>query len=175
MLSSDQWHPGVIGIVASRIAEEFYRPTALICVQNGVGKGSARSIPGFDLYAGLIACADMLLGFGGHKYAAGFTIAEEQIPRFRERLSSLVLEQLGAQGFIRTLSVEGAVALGDLTIELMREMEKLAPFGQGNPEPRLGARGLEVVSSRIVGNNHLKLRLRKGSGPAVDALAFNNG
>jgi single-stranded-DNA-specific exonuclease len=175
VLSSDQWHPGVIGIVASRIADEFYRPAALVCVQNGVGKGSARSIPGFDLYAGLAACSDLLLGFGGHKYAAGFTIAEGQIPAFRERLHSLVLERVGAQGFVRTLSIDGAVTLDELTPGLMSEIEKLAPFGQGNPEPRLGARGLEVVSSRIVGNNHLKFRVRQGKGQVLDAIAFNKG
>jgi single-stranded-DNA-specific exonuclease len=175
VLSSEEWHPGVIGIVASRIVEEFYRPTALISLQNGLGKGSARSIPGFDLYQGLVACSDLLMGFGGHKYAAGFTILQDNIPRFREQLSSLVLERVGAQGFIRTLSVDGAVMLDELTIELMQELEKLAPFGQGNPEPRLGARGLEVVSSRIVGNNHLKLRLRQQSGISLDAIAFNRG
>ncbi len=175
VLASDQWHPGVIGIVASRIVEEFYRPTALVCVQNGVGKGSARSIPGFDLHAGLAACSDLLMGFGGHKYAAGFTITEENIPRFRERLGSLVLERMGSQGFVRTLSVDGAVTLDELTIDLMREIEKLAPFGQGNPEPRLGARGLEVLSGRIVGNNHLKIRLRQGKGAMLDAIAFNKG
>ncbi len=175
VLSSDRWHPGVIGIVASKIAEEFYRPAALICVRQGVGKGSARSIPGFDLYAGLTACSDLLLGFGGHKYAAGFTIAEDRIPHFRERLDILVRECLGANGFVRSLFVDGAVKLDELSLELMREMERLAPFGQGNPEPRLGARGLEVLSSRIVGNNHLKLRLRQGNGPALDAIAFNKG
>jgi single-stranded-DNA-specific exonuclease len=175
VLSSEEWHPGVIGIVASRIVEEFYRPTALISLQNGVGKGSARSIPGFDLYQGLAACSDLLMGFGGHKYAAGFTITQDNIPRFREQLSSLVLERLGAQGFIRTLSVDSAVTLDELTIELMQELDKMAPFGQGNPEPRLGARGLEVVSSRIVGNNHLKLRLRQQSGVCLDAIAFNRG
>ncbi len=103
VLSSPEWHPGVIGIVASRIVEEFYRPTALICVKDGIGKGSARSIPGFDLYHGLVRCSDLLLGFGGHKYAAGFTIAEEMILQFRERLSELVMETVGAQGFVRTL------------------------------------------------------------------------
>jgi single-stranded-DNA-specific exonuclease len=175
VLASDQWHPGVIGIVASRIVEEFYRPAALVCVRNGVGKGSARSIPGFDLHAGLAACSDLLMGFGGHKYAAGFTIAEENIPRFRERLGSLVLDQMGTRGFVRTLSVDGAVALDELTIDLMREIERLSPFGQGNPEPRLGARGLEVISGRIVGNNHLKIKLRQGKGATLDAIAFNKG
>ena len=117
----------------------------------------------------------MLLGFGGHKYAAGFTIAEEMILQFRERLSALVMEAMGPQGFVRTLVVDGPVELGDLTNDLMEELEKLAPFGQGNPEPRLGARGLEVVSSRIVGNNHLKLRLRGPNGAAFDAIAFKRG
>ncbi len=175
VLSSNDWHPGVIGIVASRIVEEFYRPAALICVKDGVGKGSARSIPGFDLYHGLTKCSDLLLGFGGHKYAAGFTISEEQIPRFRERLSAQVIECMGSGGFVRTLLVDGSVAFDDLTVDLMGELEKMAPFGQGNPEPRLGCRGLEVVSSRIVGNNHLKLRLKNAKGASLDAIAFKRG
>ena len=175
VLSSEEWHAGVIGIVASRIVEEFYRPTALICVRDGVGKGSARSIPGFDLYEGLVGCKDLLLGFGGHKYAAGFTIAQENIPRFRERLSALVLERIGPEGFVRTLAVDSAVTLDELTLDLMEKMEKMAPFGQGNPEPRFGARDLSVVSSRIVGGNHLKVRLRQRSGASLDAIAFNRG
>jgi single-stranded-DNA-specific exonuclease len=175
VLSSDAWHPGVIGIVSSRIVEEFYRPTALISVQNGVGKGSARSIQGFDLYEGLRDCRDLLLGFGGHKYAAGFTIAPQNIPLFRERLSAVVMERMGLRGFTRMLSVDSAVTLDELTMDLVREMDKLAPFGQGNPEPRLGTRGLEVVSSRIVGSNHLKLRLKQGEGTAFGAIAFNRG
>jgi len=173
VLSSEEWHPGVIGIVASRIVEEFYRPTALICVKDGIGKGSARSIPGFNLYEGLVACSDLLLGFGGHKYAAGFTIAKDNIPEFRDRLSSIVLERIGPQGFVRTLPVDGAVTLDELTIDLMRELENLAPFGQGNPEPRLGARNLEVISSRLVGVKHLKLRLRQQNGASLGAIAFN--
>ena len=175
VLSSGVWHPGVIGIVASRIVDEFYRPTALISVKDGVGKGSARSVPGFDLYHGLVECADLLMGFGGHTYAAGFTIAEENIPPFREKLSCLVQRQFGAPGAVRTLCIDSAVTLDVLTMNLMQEIEKLAPFGQGNPEPRLGARGLEVVSARIVGNNHLKLRLRQRDGTALDAIAFNRG
>ena len=175
VLCSGDWHPGVIGIAASRIVDEFYRPTALICVKDGIGKGSARSIPGFDLYHGLTRCSDLLLGFGGHKYAAGFTIAEESILAFRARLSSLVMESMGPDGFVRTLTVDCAVELDDLTPDFVLEIEKLAPFGQGNPEPRLGARGLEVVSSRVVGNNHLKLMLRGRSGAAFDAIAFKRG
>lgn len=175
VLSSERWHSGVIGIVASRLVEEYYRPTALICVQDGVGKGSARSIPGFDLYEGLVECKDLLLGYGGHKYAAGFTIKQGHIPQFRDRLNALVLERTGPQGFVRTLSVDSAVTFDALTPDLMEKLEQLAPFGQGNPEPRLGARDLSVVSSRIVGNNHLKLRLRQQSGVFLDAIMFKRG
>ncbi len=175
VLASEGWHAGVIGIVASRIVEEFYRPTALISIRDGVGKGSARSISGFDLYEGLAVCSDLLLGFGGHKYAAGFTIAQENIPALRERLSSIVMERMGPRGFIRSLNVDSAVSLDELTLELMQEMEQIAPFGQGNPEPRLGSRGLQVVSSRIVGNNHLKMKLKQAQGPVLDAIAFNQG
>ncbi|MHB8845262.1 MAG: single-stranded-DNA-specific exonuclease RecJ, partial [Nitrospirota bacterium] len=131
VLSSDAWHPGVIGIVASRIVEEFYRPTVLIAVKDGIGKGSARSIPGFDLYQGLAACSDLLLGFGGHKYAAGLSIAAEGIPLLRERLSAVVLEQFGQKGFVRTLAIDAPVTFGDLTFDLLREIERMAPFGQG--------------------------------------------
>ena len=175
VLASADWHPGVIGIVASRIVEEFYRPAALISVKDGIGKGSARSIPGFDLYQGLSACSDLLLGFGGHKYAAGFTIAEDRIPELRERLGSIVLQQMGTQGFIRTLAVDGAVALEELTLDLMHEIDQMAPFGQGNPEPRLGARGLTVLSSKTVRNNHLKLLLRQQGGGSFGAIFFSRG
>jgi single-stranded-DNA-specific exonuclease len=175
VLSSENWHPGVIGIVASRIADEFYRPAALISLNKGIGKGSARSIPGFDLYGGLAACSDLLLGFGGHRYAAGFTIAQENILQFRERLHSIALERLGTDGFTRILSVDSGVTLDELSNDLVQEIEKMAPFGQGNPEPRFGARDLDVLSSRIVGNNHLKLRLRQQNGVALDAIAFNQG
>lgn len=175
VLASRDWHPGVIGIVASRLVDEFYRPTALICIKDGIGKGSARSIPGFDLYHGLHQCSELLLGFGGHKYAAGFSIAEDKIPAFRERLSLLVRETQGPDGFMRTLVVDAGVTLEEMTMDIVRELEMLAPFGQGNPEPRLGARGLEVVSSRIVGNNHLKLRVRQENGTGLDAIVFNRG
>jgi single-stranded-DNA-specific exonuclease len=175
VLSSKDWHPGVIGIVASRIAEEFYRPTALICVKDGVGKGSARSVPGINLYEGFARCSDLLLGFGGHKYAAGFTVAEDKIDLLRDRLSTIAREAAGSQGFVRTISLDGSVELEILTIDLVREIEKLSPFGQGNPEPKLGARGLKVVTSRIVGKNHLRLKLKSRGGQALDAIAFKQG
>lgn len=173
VLASSDWHPGVIGIVASRIVEEFYRPAALISVKEGIGKGSARSIPGFDLYGGLKHCADLLSGFGGHTYAAGFTVAEERIPELRDRLGSFARERMGAGGFVKKLAIDGSVKLLDLTLPLMQDLELMAPFGLGNPEPRLGARALTVISARTVGNNHLKLKLRQEKGIPFDAIAFN--
>lgn len=173
VLSSEEWHQGVIGIVASRLVEEFYRPTALISVTDGIGKGSARSIPGFDLYEGIAACSDLLLGFGGHKYAAGFTIAADNIPAFRERLGKIVLERIGPEGFVKKIEIHGTAALADLNLGLLQELEKLGPFGQGNPEPRLGARGLEVVSASTVADKHLKMRLRHPGGGSLDSIAFN--
>ncbi len=176
ILSSEDWHPGVIGIVASRIVDEFYRPAALISVKDGVGKGSARSIPGFDLYQGLTACSDLLRGFGGHKYAAGLSVAADQIPQLRERLNAMVLEQVGAGGFVRTITIDSPVTFDELSFDLMHDIERMAPFGQGNPEPRFGAKGLEVLSLRPVGNNkHLKLRLRQRNGQFFDAIAYNKG
>jgi single-stranded-DNA-specific exonuclease len=173
VLASEKWHPGVIGIVASRIAEEFYRPTALISLQDGIGKGSARSVPGFDLYRALVQCADLLLGYGGHRYAAGFTVDQGRIEELSARLDAVARERAGADGFVRTLRIDGSVSLAELGRELVEEIERLAPFGQGNPEPRLGARGLEVISSRIVGAKHLKLRVRQGEGQPIDAIAFS--
>jgi single-stranded-DNA-specific exonuclease len=173
VLSSADWHPGVVGIVASRIVDEFYRPTVLIAVKDGVGKGSARSIPGFDLYRGLSRCSDLLLGFGGHRYAAGLTIAEDRIPLLQERLSSVVIEEMGTDGFTPTLTIDAPVSFDELTFDLMRDLERMAPYGQGNPEPRLGAKGLEVSSLRQVGNNrHLKLRLRQQNNLFFDAMAY---
>lgn len=177
VLASDEWHPGVVGIVASRIVEEFYRPAVLIALKDSSGKGSARSIPGFDLHRGLSRCADLLTGFGGHKYAAGLSVVEEKIPLLRERLSGLVLEEFREPGFVRSLTIDAPVSLDDLTADLMRDIERMAPFGQGNPEPRLGAKGLELLSLRTVGNGnkHVKMRLRQNNAAQFDAIAFGKG
>ena len=173
ILASPAWHPGVVGIVASRIVEEFYRPAVLIALKDGVGKGSGRSIPGFDLYEGLAHCSDLLMGFGGHKYAAGLSVAADSIPLLRERLSAAVMERMGENGFVRTLTIDAPVTFDELTVDLMRDIERMAPYGQGNPEPRLGAKGLEVASLRPVGKNrHLKLRLRQAKNLFFDAIAY---
>lgn len=177
VLASNEWHPGVIGIVASRIVEEFYRPAVLIALKDGLGKGSARSIPGFDLYHGLAQCADLLKSFGGHKCAAGLSIEENSIPLLRERLSGLVLERFRESGFVRTMTIDAPIALEDLTFDILKDLDRMAPFGQGNPEPRLGARDMEILSLRTVGsgNRHVKMRLRQNNAPPVDSIAYGKG
>lgn len=177
VLASDAWHPGVVGIVASRIVEEFYRPAVLIALKEGTGKGSARSIPGFDMYHALSQCADLLMGFGGHKYAAGLSVAEEKIPLLRERLNNIALDAFRNTGFVRTITIDAPVTFDDLTLDIMQGIERMAPFGLGNPEPRLGAKGLEIISMRTVGNGnkHLKMRLRQNTAASFDAIAYGKG
>ena len=176
VLSSPNWHVGVIGIVASRVAERYGRPTVLIALDgDGQGKGSARSVPGFHLQRSFEACSDLLLRFGGHSQAAGLTIRKDQIPAFRERLSSKVLDVFGRKGFGSSLAVDAIVELEDLKFPLIRELERLQPYGIGNPEPTLAIRGAAVVSLRVVGKNHLKFKVKKNSALVFEAIGYRMG
>jgi len=172
VLSSERWHPGVIGIVASRIAEAFYRPTLVISIEGPTAKGSARSIPPFDIYRGLTGCRELLTGYGGHKLAAGFALKSEDIPYFEERIAEIVSEDLSEEDFTPSLEIDADVNLSHVTFSLIKELETLEPLGLGNPEPLLGSKGLEVLSPRVVGNNHLKMKLRQRS-YCIDAIGFD--
>lgn len=174
VLASEGWHPGVVGIVASKIAEKYYRPAIVLSVKDGAAKGSGRSIPPFDMHSGLSRCRDVLTRFGGHKQAAGVGLAEENIPELRRRLSSLVLQELTADDLIPVLNIDAAVMMSEVSIALIDELARLEPFGYGNEEPVLGARNLEVLQPRIVGNNHLKMHLRQ-NGRRVDSIGFSFG
>jgi single-stranded-DNA-specific exonuclease len=175
VLESSSWHPGVIGIVASKIAEEFFRPAVLIAVgPDGIGKGSARSIPAFHLYEALAECRPLLEGFGGHKYAAGLTIRSENIPALRTRLSEVARQTLKAEDFIPRLKVDMEVELGGISFALLKEMDLLSPFGVANPEPVLTSRGIDVTAPKIVGRGHLKMRARQGQ-VSVDTIGFQMG
>lgn len=173
VLAGEGWHPGVIGIVAARLAELYYRPVALISLQNGAGRGSARSIAPFNLYAGLAACRSYLLQFGGHRAAAGFTLAAENLLPFRRAFEEAVTRELGSQTMRPTLSVDAEVALEELDDEFFQQLDRLRPFGQGNPEPVLTCLEAEVLNSRVVGERHLKLQLASSS--RLEAIAFNLG
>lgn len=174
ILSAKNWHPGVIGIVASRIAEQFYRPTFIFTIDGDVAKGSARSIPAFDICRALSCCKDMLLSFGGHKQAAGLKLPVSNLSRFSTEMTRIARESLGEDDLMRILKIDSEVSLTKVNHNLIRELSMLEPFGYGNPEPLLGARLLHVGNLRVVGNNHLKVILRQGD-VTVDAVGFNMG
>src|SRR5215210_2135511 len=136
VLASRGWHLGVVGIVAARIMERFHRPAIVIAVnEDGIGKGSARTVPGFDLFQALTSCRDLLLAFGGHPSAAGVTIEAERLPEFAERFAAVAGSWQQATQSVPTLHVDSEVRLDEVTLKLIQEIGTLHPFGAGNPEP----------------------------------------
>ncbi len=173
VFSSPSWHPGVIGIVASRLVDQYYRPTILISLDGDRGKGSGRSIEGFDLYEGVRACSPTLLGFGGHRFAVGITIERDKIETFTARFEQLVSQGCKPRDFIPTIRIDAELPLRDIGRELIEEISLLAPFGVSNPKPVFCSRELTVVDSRIVGEDNLKLRLKEDC--ICDAIGFHMG
>jgi single-stranded-DNA-specific exonuclease len=175
VLASRSWHAGVVGIVASRLVERYHRPAVLIAVgENGKGRGSARSIAGVNIYEGIRHCRQDLEASGGHAAAAGLTIQEEAIPRFRARLAE-ALEKPLSRAAGRRLVCDAEVEPFGLLPAVVRELDRLGPFGMGNPEPTLVFRRLRISSARVVGNNHLKLMLRGARGPVLTAFGYGMG
>jgi len=175
VLDQEGWHPGVIGIVASRVVEKYYRPTIMISIEDGVGKGSARSISGFDIYLALKQCEDLLIGYGGHKYAAGLTIEKHKIEQFRARFNQLARQQLDEDLLAPKLRIEGEIRLSEINNRLYKFLRFLAPFGPQNMRPVFLSQKLQVVGTpTIVGNNHLKFKVRQ-DGIVLDAIGFNLG
>jgi len=172
VLASSEWHPGVIGIVASRIVDLFHRPTILIALQNGSGRGSGRSIPRFHLHDALNACSEHLLKFGGHKYAAGLSVDEAILETFVERFDEVAQGLLGDSDLTPELVIDGELGAEEPTLELAELIEQLSPFGVGNPEPVFLLRRGALVDRQIVKEHHLKLRLSAG-GRVLDAIGFN--
>jgi single-stranded-DNA-specific exonuclease len=175
ILSSDEWHPGVIGIVASRIAEEFWRPTILVALDGDEGKGSARSIAGFHIYEGLQACENHLVGFGGHKYAAGLTISRDMINAFRNAFEEVVAKQMGDEDFTPTILVDAEVDLGEITPELLNYLSRFPPYGPSNPKPIFSTREkLPIQDIRTMGRNTLKFMIRENT-RTYEAIGFGMG
>lgn len=169
------WHPGVIGIVASRVVERFYRPTIMISVVDGMGKASARSVSNFNIYEAIKECSEFLSAFGGHKYAAGLTIEEEKIPAFVEKFTRIAEEQLVSEELIPTVRMDCEVELKDFDDRLVRLLKLMGPFGPLNLRPVFMSRNLRVVGDpAIVGNNHLKMSLEQ-NGTRMSAIGFNMG
>lgn len=175
VLASDQWHQGVIGIVASRLVERYHRPTILIaCDGEGQGKGSGRSIPGFHLLDAIRVAGVHLDRFGGHRYAAGIGLASDRSAAFAQAFEAEASRQLAESDLQPVLSIDAQIDVDNLTPELVAELKQLEPLGAGNPEPLLLLTGVTVVSQRIVGDKHLKLQLRK-QGRTFDAIGFGLG
>jgi len=175
VLSSDDWHPGVIGIVASRLAEEFWQPTILIAFQGEAGKGSARSIAGFHLYEGLQECEEHLLRFGGHKYAAGLQINRNKVRAFRDGFEEAVKRKLGDADFMPTILIDAEVELGEITPDLLSYLSFFPPYGPANPRPIFSTKEkLPISDIRILGRNTLKFALRGRQG-TYEVIGFGMG
>ncbi len=174
VLASPGWHPGVVGIVASRLVDMFYRPVFLFSVKDSVAKGSARGIPPFHLYNAIDACADLLLGYGGHRQAAGLRIDLEKLPHFRDRMNGIVEEKLGPEEMVPVMEIDAAVKFSELNVNLINELTLLEPYGDSNRQPLFGARDIEVVNRNIVGKNHLKMLLKQDNS-RIDTIGFSMG
>ncbi len=171
VLASENWHSGVIGIVASRLVERYHRPTVMIALENGQGKGSARSIGGFHLYQALKKSAASLAGFGGHAMAAGLSIAEENLQDFTIAFEQAARAQLSAEDLLPVSYHDGEVELSRLTLPLLKELERLNPFGAGNPQPAFVSRNCRPLSPRVLADKHLKFDVEQ-SGCRVGCIAF---
>ena len=164
VLASEDWHQGVVGIVASRLSEKYSCPSFMIHLSDGIGKGSCRSYGGFNLFNALESCSELLLGFGGHELAAGFTIEEANIPAFRKRMNRYVREHTGHVPPVSSLAVDAELTRPALvTLEEVERLSELEPYGAGNDRPVFCFRGALLESAQSVGQNrHLKVRLQKG-------------
>jgi single-stranded-DNA-specific exonuclease len=169
VLGGDGWHPGVIGIVASRLVEKYNRPTVMVAMDGESGKGSCRSIRGYHLYQGLQACAEHLAAFGGHEMAAGLSLAKDQFRSFADALEADARKKLSEEDLVPKLSHDGTVLLEEIDLATIREIEQMAPFGMGNPEPLLVVEGVRAMKVHVVGENHLRLTVCQGaySHPAI--------
>lgn len=176
VLAGKNWHSGVIGIVASRLIEQYYRPIIMISIEDGIGKGSARSIPGFDLYNAMKQCSNLLIQFGGHKYAAGLTIIEENIPEFIRLFQQIAAEIITDDDLIPKIHIDAEINLSDIDYNLVNELRMFAPFGPKNQKPLFLSRNLEVINPRMVGSmgQHLKFKVAQ-NGIEMDAIGFNLG
>ena len=169
------WHKGVIGIVASRLIETYYRPTVILTEsKDGFATGSARSVPGYDLYQAIESCSDLLESFGGHMFAAGLTLKQENLQQFQERFEKFVSETIRDEHLVPSINIDEEIPLEDISLELFRNLERFQPFGPENTAPVFASRRVKTLSCQPVGTNgmHLKLTFSRQNGEPVDAIAF---
>ncbi len=175
VLHQEGWHTGVIGIVASRVVERFYRPTILISVEDGVGKGSARSIQDFDIFEAIKSLEHLLIAYGGHKYAAGLSIDAKNIPVFVEKFEEIVRGRLSPDMLVPKLKIDAPIRLGHIDKKFIKLLKMFAPFGPQNMKPVFVSNAVQVVGTpAIVGKNHLKFKVQQ-DGRIFDVIGFNMG
>ncbi|MGE6375532.1 single-stranded-DNA-specific exonuclease RecJ [Peribacillus muralis] len=179
IIGREGWNAGVVGIVASKLVERFYRPTIVLSYdrEKGLAKGSARSIAGFDLFESLSSCRELLPHFGGHPMAAGMTLKIDDVQELRDRMNAIAKEQLTEEDFTPITDLDGATALADVSIQTIQEMSLLAPFGVTNPKPRILIDSVQLSSVRKIGanQNHLKVQLEDGDNHKLDGVGFGLG
>ena len=175
ILSSDDWHPGVIGIVSSKLVEKYYRPTIMISYHEGIGSGSGRSINDLDLFEALSSMDDVLESFGGHKYAVGLTILPEYIDTFENKLTRYIKERVNPETLTPALRIDKKIELYEITNKLMEWLHKFAPFGPDNMPPVFYTKDVMIIGyPYTVGRNHIKLKVAK-DGCVLDLIGFNLG
>jgi single-stranded-DNA-specific exonuclease len=177
VLHDENWHPGVIGIVASRLVEKYYRPSVLLTTIDGVAKGSARSINGFNIYDALQKCEDLLLHFGGHQAAAGLALELDKIDEFRTRFNEILKTSISSDDLLQEISIDSKIKFSEITPKFLRILEQFSPFGPANLRPIFLAEDVHVVNApRVVGNNHILASFKQnGSDKIFDSIGFNMG
>lgn len=173
---NENWHKGVIGIVASRLTEKYYRPTVVLTRSNGHIAGSARSVVGYDLYEALCGCSDLLIQFGGHKYAAGLTLEPENVPAFIDRFEEVVSASITSEQLIQQIPIDAELRLEQIDPKFFRILNQFSPFGPENMAPVFISKNVYVSGNpAIVGTNHIKMTVMQPGSAHFDCIAFNHG
>lgn len=176
VLFSPTWHKGVIGIVASRLIEKYYRPTIILTESNGKATGSARSVNGFDIHEAISACSELLEQYGGHKYAAGLTIPLENVSAFIHKFEEVVSSTIEERSLTQEIEIDEYIKLNAIEPKLVRIIKQFAPFGPGNMKPAFASKNVWCKGDpQIVGNNHLKFIVQQSEGYFFDCIGFNLG
>ena len=177
VLHYEDWHPGVIGIVASRLVEKFHRPSVMLTTIDGVAKGSARSVPGFNIYEALQNCDDLLLQFGGHEAAAGLAVEIEKLDEFKKRFNAVLRQSMTSENIVREINIDAKLSFSEISPKFLRVLDQFAPFGPGNMRPVFLSENVSLVyAPRIVGVNHIVTSLKQnGNDKIFDAIGFNLG
>ncbi|MBY0427415.1 MAG: DHH family phosphoesterase, partial [Cytophagales bacterium] len=177
VLFSPDWHKGVVGIVASRCIEFHHRPTIVLTESEGKATGSARSIPGLDLYECIVECSDLLIQFGGHSHAAGLTLKTENIPLLADKFEKVVSERMTEEMLSPTIEIDAELELGQINEKFYKILNQFGPFGPGNMQPIFLSRNVQVVQGSVwlVKEEHLKIKVKQGKSMVFDAIGFGMG